>query len=244
MLIKPTIFNKPIVAAQSTRLGGVSSGAFNSLNLGKSTNDDPSNIQTNRTLFFGQLDIPLNQIALSKQVHGNQVLLVEQPGVEEGYDALITNRENIFVAVSIADCLPVLIYDERNHAVAAIHAGWRGTVGQITTATLHQMNKVFGTNGSDCKAYIGACIGANAFEVGPEVAFQFDDSFKKKGKNNKYFVDIKAANFKELLAAGVHTSNIEISPYCTVEHNHLFFSHRKENGITGRMMAVIGMKAV
>jgi copper oxidase (laccase) domain-containing protein len=91
-------------------------------------------------------------------VHGNEILIAHEPQRATGYDAVITNKVNLFVAVTIADCTPVLIYDKRTHALAAIHAGWRGTAAKIVERTLNEMQKNFGTNAADCFAYIGTCI--------------------------------------------------------------------------------------
>jgi polyphenol oxidase len=244
MFITPKIFDSSkIIAAQSTRIGGVSPVPFHSLNLGLSVNDDEQNVIKNRELFFGALGIKLQYLAKSHQVHGNRVCVVNEPGNSEGYDAQITNKREIFLVVSIADCTPILIHDEKNMAVASIHAGWRGTVGKIVRNTLLEMKKNYGTEGKDCKAYIGTNIGFENFEVGEEVAEHFDNSEKRFDTiKQKWFVDLKAANKHQLMDAGLLTQNIEISPYCTFINNDMFFSHRKEKGKTGRMMAVIGMK--
>jgi len=244
MILVPKIFNaQKIIAAQSTRLGGVSSTPFDSLNLGMSVNDDEKSVQKNRELFFGNLGIPLNSISRSHQVHGNKVLLVNSPTTAEGYDALITDKVNNFLAVSIADCTPVLIHDEQHNAVAAIHAGWKGTVGRIVENTLLEMQQHFGTQGKDCKAFIGACISYSNFEVGEDVAVHFSNDVKRfDTEKQKWFVNLKAANKNQLTDFGVQPEHIEISDYCTVTNNDLFFSHRKEKGTTGRMMAVIGIK--
>ena len=139
----------------------------------------------------------------------------------------------------------VLIHDEKNNAVAAIHAGWRGTDGKIVAKVLLKMQENYGTNAADCKAYIGACIGYENFEVGKEVAGHFDKAVKMYNpEKQKWFVDLKNANQQQLLDAGVRTDNIEVSPYCTFKAEELFFSHRRDKGITGRMMAVIGMTSI
>ncbi len=244
MIIYPEILkNDPIIAAQSTRLGGISRAPFNSMNLGLSVKDDEKNVLKNRELFFNVLRIEQSQVAISHQIHGNNVLLVNEPGRTEGYDAQITNKKNIFLVVSIADCTPILIYDAINNVVAAIHAGWKGTVGKIVKKTLSKMQEHFGTKGEDCKAFIGACISYTNFEVGAEVAEHFDTSLKRfDAEKQKWFVDLKKANGNQLEDFGILPENIEITEYCTVANNDLFFSHRKEKGKTGRMMAVIGMK--
>lgn len=243
LLITPTIFKQfpNLQAAQSTRHGGVSPAPYDSLNLGKSTDDDPANVTENRRRFCGALGFEPAQTAWSKQVHGTETLRVVQPGGAEGYDALVTQTPGVLLCVSIADCTPILVYDAKNAALAAIHAGWKGTVGNIVFKTLTIMMEQFGTRGADCFAFIGACIDECSFEVGDEVAEQFENPFKRYDPSrSKFFVDLKKANAQQCLDFGVPETQIEISPYSTVLHHEHFFSHRKDKGVTGRGLAAIG----
>ncbi len=245
MIDSPQIFSvfPNLIAAQSKRIGGVSQGDFNSLNLGLNTEDAELYVEQNRLLFFSALGINESNLASSYQVHGSEILIAHEPQRTTGYDAVITNKVNLFVAVTIADCTPVLIYDKRTHALAAIHAGWRGTAAKIVERTLNEMQKSFGTNGADCFAYIGTCISKNAFEVGNEVAEQFDEAFVHFNETKqKHYVDLKAANLQQLQGFGIPITQIEIAETCTVLNNDSYFSYRKENGKTGRMLAVIGRK--
>lgn len=245
MIQEPLIFKKfPILsAAQSTRKGGVSLAPFESLNLGKSVGDNIENVEKNRELFFRELGFKKSEAVFSHQIHGAQILIVNQPGDYPGFDAQITNKKNICLAVSIADCTPILIYDAKNEAIAAIHAGWKGTVANIVSDTLAAMNQNYGTIGEHCFAYIGTCISFENFEVNADVADHFLPQFKRfDTQKNKYFVDLKAANKAQLKAFGLPEDQIEISEFCTVKNNNLFFSHRFEKGNTGRMLAGIGMK--
>jgi YfiH family protein len=231
-----------VIVAESTRHGGVSPTPWHSLNLGKSTADDPQNVMENRRRICTALGFSTDQLAWSKQVHGLDVRVATAPGGSEGFDAHITNTPGILLAVSVADCTPILIYDAKNQAVAAIHAGWKGTCGELVFKTLKMMSENYGTKGRDCFAYIGTCIDECSFEVGPEVAEQFEQDFKKPDPGrNKFFVDLKKANAAQLLRFGVPDDQLEISPYSTVLHNEDYFSHRKEKGITGRMMGLIGV---
>ncbi|CAG5003741.1 Polyphenol oxidase [Dyadobacter sp. CECT 9275] len=231
-----------LVAAESTRHGGVSVAPYHSLNLGGATKDTPENVTENNNRFFSALGIPVSSVAKSHQVHGTAILRVEHPGRFEGYDALITDRKNIQLAVTIADCTPVLIYDPVRKAMAAIHAGWRGTVGEIVKKTVLTMQQTYGCEPADCYAYIGTCIDACSFEVGDEVAEQFDPLHKKRNdEKGKFFVDLKAANRQQLLDTGLKEERIELSPFSTVIHNDDYFSYRHENGLTGRMLATIGL---
>ncbi len=244
MVIKPAVFEpfKAVVAGQSTRHGGVSSFPWHSLNLGKSTDDNPENVAENRRRFCTALGFATEQLAWSRQVHGDQIRVVTAPGGAEGFDALISNVPGILLAVSVADCVPILVFDPVQQAVAAIHAGWRGTASNIVGKTLTLMSDLYGSRGADCLAYIGACIDECTFEVGDEVAEAFDSPFKRfDTQRGKYFVDLKKANTAQCLAFGIPENRLEVSPFSTVLHNEHFFSHRKEKGLTGRMMAAIGL---
>ena len=152
MFYQPTIFDSfpLLVAAESTRHGGVSPAPYQSLNLGKYTDDDPAHVLENRRRFCAGLGVRPDQLALSKQVHGDQILRVSAPGLVEGFDALVTDQPGVLLAVSVADCTPILVFDPKNKAVAAIHAGWRGTAAGIVTKTLHYMAAQFGSVGADC----------------------------------------------------------------------------------------------
>ena len=159
------------------------------------------------------------------------------------FDALLSNRPGILLAVSVADCTPILVFDARNRAVAAIHAGWPGTAARLVEKTLQRMAAEFGTAGPDCHAWVGTCIDECSFEVGDEVAEAFDPAFKRwDPAKQKFFVDLKKANAAQLLEFGVPAAQMEISAYSTVLHNADYFSHRNEKGVTGRMMAAIGMQ--
>jgi len=232
-----------LIAAESTRNGGVSRAPFASLNLGLSTDDDENAVWENRSRFFHSLGIAPDQTASAYQVHGGEVKQVESPGRWDGFDALMTNQKGIFLTVTVADCTPILIYDPPNQAVAAIHAGWRGTALRIVHHTLSRMKEAFDTNPADCWAYIGTCIDECSYEVGADVAGHFQSPFKRwDEQRGKFFLDLKKANEAQLLSLGLPSAHIEISPYATVLHNDHYFSYRKEKGQTGRMLNLIGLK--
>ena len=249
---QPSLFRRPAIfapfpglaAAESTRHGGVSPPPYASLNLGFHTDDRPENVLENRRRFLAALGISPDNLATAHQVHGNKVLIARQPGHYEGYDALITDQKGIFVAVGTADCTPILVYDPVREAVAAIHAGWRGTAQQVAQAALLAMQAAFGTQPGDCHAYIGACIDQDHYEVDENVARHFASEHKREdAARGKWFVSLKEANKAQLLETGIPEEQIEVSPYSTWTHNEDYFSHRKENGATGRMLAVIGLVA-
>lgn len=237
-VIRPDIFSHipQLVAGISTRHGGVSSQAYQSLNLGVHTDDDPAAISSNLGLFCADLGISSDALARSYQVHGSEIWTSVSPGYESGYDAIMTSVPGVFAGVGIADCCPILLADPVRFSVAAIHAGWKGTVASIVHKTASALI-ADGSNPADILAYIGPCISLAHFEVGDEVAEQF--AYKEK-RGSRWHVDLKTTNAAQLKDLGI--SQIEISEYCTVSNNDVFFSHRKEQGITGRMLALIGFQ--
>jgi YfiH family protein len=244
-LLRPHIFEAfaNVLALQTTREGGVSEGDFASLNLGLSSGDLPERVLKNREILSESIGIEQKRFVRSNQVHGDSILIAECGGTYDAYDAHITNRAGVFLAVSIADCTPILIYDADHHAVGAVHAGWRGTAKSILYKTLLKMQETFGTTGEACFAFIGACISGEHYEVGEEVAAHFPTEVKRyDDTRGKFLLDLKAANRLQLEAFGVPTAHIEISPHCTYKEHDRFFSFRHSKGKTGRMFALIGLK--
>jgi polyphenol oxidase len=244
-IVIPTIFGQfsELASGQSTRHGGVSEPPFQWLNLGAFVNDNPNHVAQNRAIFFENIGLSPSHVASSFQTHSDLVLEVQQPGEYTGYDALITNKTGIALAISVADCVPILLYDPQTKAIGAAHAGWKGTVAQIVVKTLQAMKLVYNTQPEHCFAYIGTCISVKNFEVSADVAQCFQDSEKVWNQHSqKFHVDLKQANKNQLLGAGLLEQNIEVSAYCTVQNNDTFFSHRAEKGTTGRMFATIVRK--
>lgn len=187
-------------------------------------------------------------------------------------DGLVTNTPGLLLAVQTADCLPVILVDRKKCAVGAFHAGWRGTANRIVEKGVGEIRRWFGTKPSDLLAAIGPGIHACCYEVGEEVRDKFDSQFAYAEKlfrvtkesdeirerypllfltarapghselPKKVFLDLVEANRRQLLAAGVPASNIFACDLCTSCRTDLLFSHRAENGVTGRMMAVVGIR--
>jgi YfiH family protein len=241
-VVRPTIFQTipGLVAGVSTRHGGLSKAPYTSLNLGVHTDDDPAIIEQNLALFCADLGISTTDLARSYQVHGEKIWVTGRAGYQSGFDAMVSVQPGVFAGVGIADCTPILLADPITRVCAAIHAGWKGTAAQIVHKTAKRMIENRGSNPADILAYIGPCISFAHFEVGDEVAEQFDEAFKTR-KETKWQVDLKAANKAQLESLGIQ--QIEVDPACTVENNADFFSHRTEKGMTGRMLALIGFQA-
>lgn len=240
-VVRPAIFQTipGLVAGVSTRHGGLSKTPYTSLNLGVHTDDDPAVIEQNLALFCADLGISTADLARSFQVHGDKIWVTGRAGYQTGFDAMVSVQPGVFAGVGVADCTPILLADPVTRVCAAIHAGWKGTVAKIVEKTAKRMIENRGSNPANILAYIGPCISYPNFEVGDEVAAQLEEEFKSR-RGVKWNVDLKAANAAQLKALGIE--HIEIDPACTVENNADFFSHRKEKGVTGRMLALIGFQ--
>jgi polyphenol oxidase len=174
------------------------------------------------------------RLATAKQVHSNHVLCVEAGGPQGEGDALISNRPGIRLAIRTADCLPILIADPRHHVVAAVHAGWRGVVSEIASKAVEAMTREYGTKPGDLLVAIGPAIGACCFEVGPEVAVQFQLSGRTK-------VDLIGTACRQLGRNGVNLRQISASGLCSYCDSELFESYRRDREAAGRMVSMIGI---
>jgi len=175
-------------------------------------------------------------MASLKQIHSGLVLRGEQIGCAGEGDALVTACMGVPVSVRTADCYPILLADGRNGAVAAVHAGWRGTAAQIVIRTLEEMRRLYGSEASDVYAAIGPGIGECCYEVGADVARQF-------GHEQAGRIDLAAINRRQLLDAGVAEHRIDVLGGCTKCDAPLFHSYRRDQLAAGRMVSYIARPA-
>jgi YfiH family protein len=241
----------------STRLGGVSPLPANALDLGNFRKDEREYVIENRRRFLDALRADGWPIITARQIHSASVRRVldardaenarrEQPVC----DALMSDTKRMLLAVQTADCLPIILADERTGAFAAVHAGWRGTLAGIVARTVEQMQMSYDTRDGDLHAALGPAIASCCFEVGPEVLAQFrekypyaDELVSQRQENGKAHLDLRYANRRQLIDCGVPVDRIYDCGLCTVCRNDLFFSYRRENGSekpVGRLMGVIG----
>ncbi len=179
-----------------------------------------------------------------RQVHSNRVLKAEgRPGTVGEGDALVTDTPGLWLGVRTADCLPILLADQRRRAVAAVHAGWRGTTQGVAAEAVRTMRALFETDPADLLAAIGPGIGACCFEVGPEVAGQFKPLFPERTDLNiRKKLDLAEANTRQLLQAGIPAEQIFRSTLCTCCTPLEFHSWRRERS-PGRMLSAISIRA-
>ena len=260
-----------LIHAFSTRSGGISPlESEKVLNLGFTDWDTRENVLENRSRLqtaAGAKDLPLITL---KQFHSDVIHVFDTaPSDPCRGDASITNRPNLLLAIQTADCVPIVLVDPKRRAIAAIHAGWRGTLSRIAAKTIGKMQMHFSTNPRDLLAAIGPSIGPCCYEVGTEVATQFlsqfpdapdyFDEFRTGDEPNPIrwlnmmppghqpppkgvLLDLRKANRSQLLTAGLRPQNIHTIDLCTGCHPDLLFSYRKQGPTSGRLMSVIALR--
>jgi YfiH family protein len=186
---------------------------------------------------FGTRSHPFPEpLATLRQIHSDIVIYADRSGCLGQGDALLADTPGLRVGVKTADCLPILLADERIRAVAAVHAGWRGTVSRVVEKTVRTMTSQWGSNPADLHAAIGPGIGKCCFEVGPEVAVLFDQP------EIRTHIDLAAANRRQLLEAGLDPERIYMSGLCTVCNPEQFHSFRRDHEQAGRMVTFAATK--
>jgi polyphenol oxidase len=229
---------KNIIHGISTKAGGAPP-FYN--NLSKHVGDSEENITQNRERFFGMLGIPQEKLAHANQVHSNNIKTVHEPGLYKETDGFITDKAGLFLVISVADCMPVMIFDKRKNVAANVHAGWRGTQKKIVTRAMEILTGEFQSQPEDISVFLGPCISKKNFEVGEEVAEMFDSGFIEK-RDGRFYVDIAADNISQLRTFGLKDEQIEQSGICTFDEAETMHSYRRDRERSGRMFAVIGIK--
>lgn len=230
--------NSPFVLAFSTRLGGVSLPPYDRLNLGRSTEDDPAAVAENRRRFLDALAIAPGALATAGQVHGIAVAVATAPGLHERCDALVTRVPGLALAITGADCTPLLL--TAPGAVAAVHSGWRGTAAGIATSALAALCELSGADSSLVTVHIGPSIRVCCYRVGDEVARQFPAQTVRSVKGAAY-LDLVAAVRLQLEEAGVAAAHLHDVAACTACEPAHYFSHRRDGARTGRHWAVAAL---
>jgi YfiH family protein len=239
----------------SLRVGGTSKDNYSSLNLGLNSGDAPHNVLANRMKLCDALDIDSAKFVLPKQTHSATVKVIdpdffrfdehERKAFLNETDAVITNIEGVCVAIKTADCIPVLLFDPKRKVVAAIHAGWRGTIQNIVLKTIIKLTEEFGSQPADLFAGIGPSISPGVYEVGKEVWGQFAAEFYSDtapAQEDKKVLNLWKANHAQLIFAGVPSNQIETARICTLSDRERFFSARRDGPKTGRMATGIMMR--
>lgn len=245
-----------VTAFSTTRHGGFSQGAYGEFNINRFCGDNEECISKNLEALSRTLGISGNAVIMPHQTHGTEVRLIAKDFltlpqqvkdmVLEGVDALITDVKNICIGVSTADCIPIIIYDPAHHAAAAVHAGWRGTVQRIVLKSIDTIHIAYGSRPEELQAVIGPGISLGAFEVGDEVYSEFAEAgFDMAAicrREDKWHIDLKECNRRQLCTSGIADSNITVSPICTYTDYADYFSARRLGTASGRIFTGIMLK--
>ncbi len=249
--LKPSLSGTSAVAGFSTRHEGVSRPPYNSLNLGSNTQDSTHNVEGNRSLLARSLGSTLDRFLTVTQVHGTDLLVIDAHNTEFSHflklecDGIVTNQPGIMIAVCVADCVPILLHDPVKGVVAALHAGWQGTAGNIAGKGVEAMVGIFGCDRKDIRAAIGPSIAACCYQVDAPVRDAFLkagaawDLFASEQGDGKWMLDLAASNRRLLTDAGLALSQIESEEMCVSCNQGLFFSYRRDGGETGRQVGFI-----
>jgi len=242
LIIKPYIFNQypEITFGFSTKIGLERTTPYY-FNMSYEVGDDDNLVTDNREKFFNFIGLESSVIAYQQQVHGNNIAVVNSSGSSGKSDALITTSKNLGIAISSADCCAIFIYDPFNEVLAGVHSGWRGTQKEILVKVLQKLSNDFDSNPGDLVCYLGPAISQINYEVGKEVAENFDPEYLIPD-GEKYLLNIPRINFDILINFGVFEHKIQVSGLCSYEYKSLLHSYRRNGEKSGRALGVIAMR--
>jgi YfiH family protein len=232
-----------------TRLGGVSQAPFAALNLARSVGDDALIVQENNRRMLRAFGVTPDRATTVWLVHGKAVAVMTHADAgtyRQGFDALITRERGLALTMRFADCVPIVFFDPVQRAIGLAHAGWRGVAENVSAATVAALRDNFGSQPRDLWAGIGPCIGVDRYRVGQEVidlvtpACPPHAPIVQRRPDGSLHLDLNSAVASQLAACGVE--NVEDSAICTASNTTEWFSHRAENGKTGRFGMVIGLR--
>ena len=245
-ILKWNLFNNiPIKAGITTRNGGFSLPPYNSFNLASHTGDNLEHIIKNRKILTDYLGLSLNAYTSASQIHGDDIVVISKDNVGDKNltcDGLITTSSYPLLNIFVADCVPIVLYDNKNRVGAVCHCGWKGTYKSLLPKMILKMIKEYNSKAQDILIGIGPSIGSCCYNVSEELYFKFNpDSDEGYIKNNNFYLDLKMINYNQAIKSGVLSNNIEIMNYCTSCSNDLFYSYRKEGESSGRFSCYLNI---
>lgn len=245
-----------VTAFSSTRHGGCSTGNYGEFNINEYCGDAPEHTSVNRKALAAELGVPESNIIMPHQTHGINPRIIGKEFLSlpanirkmllEDVDSVLTDVPGICIGVSTADCIPVLLHDSAHNAVAAVHAGWRGTVKNVVLRAVAEMRMAFHTKPEELTAIVGPGISQKNFEVGDEVYNEFAEAkFPMNSiarREEKWHIDLPLCNKQQLMMAGVKEDNIFMSGICTFDNAADYFSARRLGTDSGRIFSAIFIK--
>ena len=245
-----------LIHAITGRRGGTSPAPYDSLNLGYAVPDDPENVSRNRGTVADALGIGLDRVVTTKQVHGTASAVVtgedggrgalDRATALSGFDNLVTKETGVYLWMSFADCVPILLYDPDTPAIGISHAGWRGALAGAAGSAAKRMMDEGMASPAGLSAYIGPSIGPCCYEVGSEVWQPFTERWPASVSGtprpgNRRLLDLWAAICADLRDTGVAAERIHCAETCTADNRDRFFSHRGDMGRSGRFAMIAGL---
>ena len=229
-----------------SRKGGISPAPWDSLNLGGTVGDDLANVKENLNKLLSVSGFHQEQLVQVRQVHSAKVIKADFPvnAVENG-DAITTDQRGLLLLMRFADCVPILFFDQENHAISIAHAGWKGTLKGVAAEVVRAMESQYGTSPGKLRVGIGPSIGPDHYQVGndviKEVKKAFPDEHEQVLIKNQDGVKLDLWKSNEIHLRKTGVTQIETAGICTGCFTDLWYSHRAEKGKTGRFAAVIGL---
>lgn len=259
VIIKPLIFQKykEIIFGFNTKIHKDSKPPYY-FNLSFSVDDNKERVEQNRKMFFANLGLEINNIVFQQQIHSDIIKYVDKSGNIGECDAMITDRKNLGLAISTADCNAIFLYEPDKKIIAAAHSGWRGTSKKILIKLLNKLIDDFKIEVNNLVCYLAPSIKQKNYEVGEDVAKYFEEKYfiKLNGvqsssnnleslnekSNGKYLLDLIKLNYDLLIESGLKKENIQVSNLCSYEERNLLHSYRRDGLKSGRSIGVIAMR--
>jgi YfiH family protein len=212
-------------------------------NQSLSVGDEEERVLQNRKRWLESLGINPENCATQRQVHGDTIRFITEGGMKGDSDAMITDKPGIAILISSADCPSIFVYDKKQHLVAGIHSGWKGTYLKIVRKTINTM-----TNGLNCKpknlyCYLAPAISQINYEVSEDTASLFDDRYLRP-LGEKYLLNVPKANYDMLIESGIPKENIQLSKLCSFKYENLFHSYRRAGAKSGRASGIIAIRDI
>ncbi|MGP4078127.1 peptidoglycan editing factor PgeF [Halobacillus sp. K22] len=247
--------HEKIIAGLTTRQGGHSERPFNTLNMGLHVQDESDTVLRNREELAQETGFPLKNWIIGEQIHDIRVKVIENgekgkgvfshESAVAGVDGLITNHTDVLLGAFYADCVPLFLYAPVSGWIGIAHAGWKGTVRNMVSQMIGKLTAQ-GCSLDEIELVIGPCISEKNYEVDQRVYDQVPVEFRGEAavyvSSGKYKLDLKKLNEAMALQSGLNKENVLVSRLCTYEEENLFYSHRRDQGRTGRMLGFIGLK--
>ena len=239
-----------VLAAVSTRIGGVSEGAYGTMNPSLSSGDDPARVEENRRRLVSAIGASGWPVATAHQVHGREVHVVATPpqlawgqGISPRADALVTTLPGVLLTLVVADCVPILLRAPGGRGVAVVHAGWRGSAAGVTESAVRELCRLSGAGAHELEAAIGPAIGPECYPVGEEVRQEILRNHPwALAETAGGRLDLPTLQRKVLEREGLEPKSVLTSGLCTRCWPDLLFSYRRDGARSGRMAAIIGLE--